>query len=769
MAKRALLILLAIITSLIFLAFGIATMAIAVTYPRLPSLEILTDYRPKIPLRVYTSDGVQIGEFGEERRAFVPIQDIPKLMQQAVLAAEDDRFYQHGGIDYQGVLRAAVMNLVSGHTQSGASTITMQVARNFFLSSEKTYTRKFNEVLLAFKIEHNLSKDQILELYLNQIYLGQRAYGFASAGQTYYGRPLKELTVAQMAMLAGLPKAPSTFNPVVNPQRAKLRQQYVLRRMRELSYIDEQQYQAALIEAPSVQRGGADFSVKAEYVAEMVRQTMVEKYKDATYTEGYKVYTTLRSEAQTAAYEATRKGVLDYDRRHGYRGPEAFIDLSQAKTPTDEQLEEALLDVKESGDLLPAVVLAANGKAVQLYIKGKGQAKLDGNALRFAQRALSEKQPPANRIRPGAVVRVQKFDKGWLITQLPQVEAAFVALDPHNGAIQALVGGFDFNRNHFNHVNQAWRQPGSSFKPFIYSAGIERGFTPATLINDAPLVVDPALVGGQHWEPKNFDGSFSGMITMRNALTRSKNLVSIRILQAITPDYAQAYINRFGFEAKNHPAYLTMALGAGSVTPLQMAEGYSVFANTGFRVHSYFIDRIEDSRGQVLAKTEPEVAGQNAPRTLDARNAFIMSSMMKDVVRFGTAAKANVLGRSDLAGKTGTTSDSYDAWFAGFQPNLVAVSWIGFDTPKSLGGNETGGQAALPIWINFMAKALNGVPEYQYPVPEGVISQTFSTENGSHSEYFYAEFPQTNPQLGLDNSGGGAPSETLDEVKDLLF
>lgn len=770
MIKRWFLTAIGILAALLVAAAGAFVIAVAVTYPRLPSLDTLTDYRPKIPLRVYTADGVQIGEFGEERRAFAPIAQVPQGMKQAILAAEDERFYEHGGIDYIGVARALLFNLLPGHPQSGASTITMQVARNFFLSSEKTYSRKFNEALLAFKIEHNLSKDQILELYLNQIYLGQRAYGFASAAQTYFGKPLNQLSIAEMAMLAGLPKAPSIYNPVVNPKRATLRQHYVLKRMLELNFINEQQYQAALEEVLVVKRGSEASFGRADYVAEMVRQAMLDKYKDAAYTQGFKVYTTLQSAHQDAAYEAARAGVLDYDRRHGYRGPEAYVDLTPSGGGSvEEWLEDRMAELRDADGITPAVVLSASSKRVRVFIKGGKAVDIEGVGLKFAARALSEKLPPNARLRPGAVVRVQATDKGgWQITQLPQVEVAFVALDPNNGAIRSLIGGFDFNRNHFNHVTQAWRQPGSSFKPFIYSAGLERGFTPATLINDAPLVVDPAQVGGQRWEPKNFDGHFSGMMSMRNALTKSKNLVSIRVLQAITPEYAQRHIAKFGFDAKQHPAYLTMALGAGSVTPLQLAEGYAVFANQGFRVRSYFIDRIEDSQGNVVARTQPEVAGQNAQRTLDPRNAFIMTSMMRDVTRFGTAARAAVLGRGDLAGKTGTTSESHDAWFAGYQPGLVAVAWLGFDQPRSLGGSETGGQASLPIWINYMSKALKGVPEVPYPPPNGVIVQAIETERGTINEYFYAEFPQTNPELGLDNSSNGA-ANIDDEAKDQLF
>ncbi|WP_255587999.1 penicillin-binding protein 1A [Deefgea piscis] len=735
------------------------------TYPKLPPLNALTDYKPKIPLRIFSEDKVLIGEFGEERRAFVPINQVPPMMINALLAAEDERFYQHGGIDYLGVLRAIVGNVLSGHSQSGASTITMQVAKNFYLSNEKTYTRKFNEALLAFKIEHNLSKDQILELYINQIYLGQRAYGFSSAAQTYFGKNLKDLSVAEFAMLAGLPKAPSAYNPIVNPKRATLRQMYVLRRMAELNFIDAAQYKAAQTEQLVFSRNSQQFPVHAEYVAEMVRQMMFKKYQEATYTQGFQVFTTINSQAQNDAYSALRSGILEYDNRHGYKGPEGFIDAALLANQIDEQLDEALSNIKEADDLRPAIVLSSNNKEVRAYLQGGEQITIQGDGLRFARSALSDKNTPANRIRPGAIIRVNATEKGWAIKQLPEVEGAIVAMDPQNGAIRALVGGFDFNHNNFNHVTQAWRQPGSSFKPFVYSASLERGVTPATMINDAPLVIE---VGGQRWEPKNYDGRFRGMTSVRKALTLSTNLVSVRILQAIGTDYAQQHLTRFGFDPKQHPAYLTMALGAGSVTPLQLAEGYSVFANTGYRVRSFFIDRIEDARGKVLAQTQPEVAGKNAPRTLDARNAFIMNSMMGDVIKMGTATKAKVLGRSDLAGKTGTTNDAYDAWFAGYQANLVTITWIGFDKPKSLGARETGGGAALPIWVNFMGKALKDIPESPWVMPDGVISRTTETERGPITEYFYQEFQSTNPQLGLS---GGSETEAapIDEIKEQLF
>nr|WP_244270658.1 penicillin-binding protein 1A [Chromobacterium subtsugae] len=768
----------------VVLLAGAAAIAIIITYPRLQSLDVITDYRPKIPLRVYSADNQLLGEFGEERRSFSRIHEVPQLMKQAVLAAEDERFYQHSGIDYLGIMRAAVGNLVSGHARSGASTITMQVAKNFFLSSEKTFTRKFNEALLAFKIEHTLSKDQILELYFNQIYLGQRAYGFAAAAQAYYGKPINELSVAQMAMLAGLPKAPSAYNPIVNPERAKLRQQYVLRRMRELNFITQAQYDEALNEPLKLASQAADTSQPGQYVAEMVRQAMYERYKEAAYTEGFKVYTTLDSRHQKWAYDALRAGLVDYDRKMGYRGPESTIDLpSGGGEDLTEALDEAMGDLRDSGDMLPAIVLSASPSEIQAYMRGGKTISIKGAGLEFARRALSGKASQQLQIRRGSVIRVSANAKGyWEVVQMPEVEGAFVSLDTHTGAIKSLVGGFDFNRRSFNHVTQAWRQPGSSFKPFIYSSGIERGITPSTMINDAPLSVPG--INGQNWEPKNDDGKFSGLITLRRGLTQSKNLVSVRVLMAVGTDYAQQYIQRFGFSAKQHPAYLPMALGAGSVTPLQMVEGYSVFANGGYRTKAYFIDRIEDQSGRVLAKTVPTVAGQNAQQAIDPRNAFIMRSMMGDVVRYGTGYRAMSLGRTDLAGKTGTTSDWKDAWFVGFNPNLVAATWVGFDQPRSLGRYGYGGSAALPIWINYMGNALKGQPEVELPVPQGIVVKPGAGQRGG-DEYYYQEFQKTNPELHIDNQGtvpgsgddASAPAaddkpaaqDAVENVKDQLF
>ncbi|MDD5180233.1 MAG: penicillin-binding protein 1A [Gallionellaceae bacterium] len=742
--------------------------AAMLTYPLLPSLEVLTDYRPKIPLRVYSAEGALLGEFGEERRALVKIGEVPDMMKKAILAAEDDRFYEHGGIDYAGVLRAAYSNFTSGGAKQGASTITMQVARNFFLSKEKTLSRKFNEVMLALKIEHNLNKDEILQLYINQIYLGQRAYGFAAAAQVYFGKNLDQLNTAEMAMLAGLPKAPSAFNPVVNPKRAKLRQMYVLRRMHELRFIDDAQLEAAQQQHLVAKHGNQEYPVKADYLAEMVRQVVYERYQEDTYTQGIRVYTTIRQQDQAAAYKAVRKDVLEYDQRHGYRGPEGYIDLRNGNA-TDEQMEDALQDITDSDDLVPAVVQQAGPKSVRAYCKGGQIAEITGDGLKFAQRALGEKAALNQRIRAGSLIRVQQNEKGvWQITQLPQVEAAFVSASPHDGAIYSLVGGFDFSRNQFNHVVQAWRQPGSSFKPFIYSAALEKGFTPASVINDAPLVFGAAETGSEAWQPKNYDGKFEGPMRMRQGLTKSKNLVSIRILQAITPQYAQDYVTKFGFDATKHPPYLTMALGAGSVTPMQLLAGYSVFANGGFRITPYLIQRIEDNKGNILNQAAPVVAGENAEQVIDVRNAYSMVSMMQDVVRHGTATRAMQLGRHDLAGKTGTTSDSMDAWFCGFQPTIVGISWIGFDNPRSLGDKETGGGAALPIWMDYMSKVLKDVPEAVYSMPGNMVAARINNNglrdaNGELVEYFYQE------NLPPEQSATPAGQSQNEAVKDQLF
>jgi len=616
------------------------------------------------------------------------------------------------------------------------------VARNFFLSSEKTLTRKLYEALLAFKIEHSLSKEQILELYVNQIYLGQRAYGFAAASQTYYGKALGQLSLAEISMLAGLPKAPS-MNPVSNPQRAKQRQQYVLRRMNELGHIDATQYEDALKAPLRTRREVTEYTVRAEYAAEMVRQALAEHYPEEVYTRGFRVYTTIRKADQEAAYEALRKGVLEYDRRAGYRGPEGYVELPA--NPHDDDLEDALADHPDNDDLVAAVVLAYDGRQVEAGLRNGERISLQGQGLQFAARALDAKAAPQRRIRKGAIIRVQREGKNWQIAQLPEAEAAFIALDPQHGAIRALVGGFDFGRNKFNHVTQAWRQPGSSFKPFIYSAALEKGFTAATVISDEPVVLEAEQTGSQRWEPKNYDGKFEGPMRLRMALAKSKNMVSIRILDAIGPRYAQEYVTRFGFEAERHPPYLTMALGAGSVTAWQLARAYSVFANGGFLIQPYFIQKIVDDRGHALALAEPRRAGDETLRVLDPRNAFIMNNMMQDVTRYGTAARAARLGRADLAGKTGTTNEFVDAWFAGYTPALVAVSWVGFDQPKTLGRNQTGGVVALPMWLGYMEKVLGDYPEMHRDVPEGVVTvptMQYPAPSGDAKmipEFFYRE------------------------------
>ncbi|WP_261539717.1 penicillin-binding protein 1A [Burkholderia multivorans] len=697
--------------------------ALVVMAPQLPSLDALTNYQPKVPLRVFTADHVLIGEFGEERRSLVRFQDIPDVMKKAVLAIEDYRFYEHGGVDFVGILRAGVADLMHGGARQGASTITMQVARNFFLSSEKTYTRKIYEMLLAYKIEKALTKDQILELYMNQIYLGQRAYGFAAAARVYFGKDLKDITLAEAAMLAGLPKAPSAYNPVVNPKRAKVRQEYILKRMLEIGYITQPQYEQAVKEEIHVRTPGNQYAVHGEYVAEMVRQMMYQQYKDETYTRGLTVTTTINSADQEAAYQAVRRGILDYERRHGYRGPEGTINLPPAGDQRDEAIDDALADHPDNGDLQSAVVLSAAPNAVDVQFVGGATTRIGAAGLRFVSGALSARANNTLRIRPGSIVRVLKDAKtGWQIVQLPQVEGALVAIAPQDGAIRSLVGGFDFNKSKFNHVTQAWRQPGSSFKPFIYSASLDKGLGPATIINDAPLYFPPSVPGGTAWEPKD-DDQPDGPMTMRTGLQRSKNLVSIRILASIGTQYAQEYVTqRFGFDPKKTPPYLPMALGAGLVTPLQLATGYAVFANGGYKIDPYLIAEVDDARGQPLQKSQPVIAGSTAPRTIEGRNAYVMNSLLHTVATAGTGAGTNALGRNDLQGKTGTTNDAKDGWFAGYQQSLVAVAWMGFDQPKSLGSREFGAQLALPIWVNYMRTALNGVPEQQMPMPDGLTT-----------------------------------------------
>ena len=701
-AARALLWVFTALVGLCLSAILLAAYALVIAVPQLPSLEAVTDYQPKVPMRIFTADHVLIGEFGEERRTLVHAHAFPEMLKKAVLAIEDDRFYQHSGIDYIGIVRAGLTNVVKGGNAQGASTITMQVARNFFLSSEKTYTRKIYEVLLAYKIERALNKEQILELYMNQIYLGQRAYGFGSAANVYFDKAVKDLTLAQAAMLAGLPKAPSAYNPVSNFKRAEIRQRYILKRMLDLGYIGQVQYDQAILEKIRIRAPGHQFTVHAEYVAETARQLMLTQYPDDAYTRGLNVVTTIYAGDQQAAYDAVRKGVLNYEKRHAYRGPEAVIALPSDLDSQREAVEDALLQYPDNGEIASVVVLSASATELTAMRRNGELLTLSGTGLQFAAAMLPPKEwgtsaphsapKPRDKvaskttIRPGAIIRiapetqaktVKSTTPSWHIVQMPQVEGAFVSVTPKDGAIRAMVGGFDFNKSKFNHATQAWRQPGSVFKPFIYSAALETGIGPATLIDDAPLYFTAEQTGAKAWAPKNYGGNFSGPTTMRTALMKSKNLVTIRIMQAIGAGYAQDYVTRFGFDAARHPPYLPMALGAGQVTPLQVAAAYAVFANGGFRVNPYLIKEVTDTGGNVLSHAKPLVAGVNATRVVDARNDYIMYSMLHDVMRHGSAAASNVLKRDDLAGKTGTTNDSRDAWFAGYHASLAAVSWIG--------------------------------------------------------------------------------------------
>jgi penicillin-binding protein 1A len=728
----------------------LVSVALAMAYPQLPDISELADYRPKLSMRVFSVEGKVIGEFGEERRKLVPFKDIPAVVKNAVLSIEDARFYRHGGVDYIGLARASLANVGNAKSQ-GASTITMQVARNVYLTSEKTFTRKIYELLLTYKLEHLLSKDQIFEIYLNQIFLGHRAYGFAAAAETYFGKPIQSLSIAEAAMLAGLPKAPSAFNPINNPKRARSRQLYIIERMLENGFITEEEAQAAKTEELKIRSLTSYTSTHAEYVAEMARQLMFAQYGPDIYTRGLSVHTTIKAADQEVAYQALRRGILDYELRQIYRGPEKFITLPTQPRELEDAIDDALIEAGDKGDLLAAVVLEVAPKKVRVMRQNSEMLEITGDGLKPVQSGLADKAPPNIKIRPGAVVRVAQTPKGdWALTQLPEVEGAFVAMDPNDGAIRALVGGFDFDKNKFNHVTQAWRQPGSSFKPFIYSAALEKGLTPATMVNDAPLFFDASETGSQAWEPKNYDGKFEGIMPLKTALAKSKNMVSIRILQAVGPQAAQSWVGRFGFDTDKHPPFLTMALGAGSVTPLQVALGYSVFANGGYLVKPYLITKVTDPMGKVLSNYTPIELDERS-RAIEPRNAFLMSHLLQEVTRSGTAAKAQqVLKRSDIYGKTGTTNDSMDAWFAGYNHSLTAVTWIGYDTPRKLGDRETGGGLSLPVWITYMQHALKNVPVSGMPVPAGVVFEG--------NDWFYDEYTHSTgvTSLGVD----GKPPET---------
>ncbi len=745
------------------LALGATVM---VLLPQLPDTSSLANYQPKQPLRVYTADGVEIGGFGQEKREYLRIEQFPKMMLDSLLAVEDSRFYEHPGIDVIGVLRAIVANATGGRTQ-GASTITQQVARTFFLTRERTLSRKLKEALLSLRIEQQLSKDQILELYMNQIYLGARTYGFAEAARTYFGKPISQLSVAECAMLAGLPQNPAYANPIKSPKRAKDRQLVVLSRMRAEGVIDDIVYAAAKAEKLDVRNPG-EMDVHGEYVAEMARAQVYAQYGESAYTSGMKVVTTLRAADQQAAWKAVRKTLIDRELRLAWRGPEAQEDLPADLDDQDPALAQLLADHNDDEALRVALVTQASSKQVTVVLASGDVLQISGKGLRQAQAGLSAKARATLRLERGSVVRVMQQGQEWVITQWPQAEGALVAMDPHDGQIRALVGGFDFQRNQFNHVTQGWRQPGSTYKPFLYSAALENGVMPETLINDAPLT----NVGD--WTPSNADGSADGPTPLHIALAKSKNLVSIRLVQLMGPEAARQWTGHFGFDVDKQPANLTLALGSGSTTAMQMASAYAVIANGGLSVNPVLIQKIQDGQGKVVFEAKPKVADESQ-RVIPARNAFLTATLLNEVARSGTAAKAQAqLRRPDLYGKTGTTNDVVDAWFAGFQPNLVAVVWFGYDTPRSLGTHASGGSLALPAWIQFMSTALRNEPVRTLSAPEGVVSlptgwrYTEWAEGGFLTELGVDETPIDRSLIPTPPASGASASEGEDTLRSFI-
>lgn len=718
---------------------GLAAIAAAYFYvaPQLPSVEVLRDVRFQVPLQVYTNSGQLVAEYGTKKRDPLKYDQIPDTVIKAFLAAEDDRFFEHPGVDYQGLLRAAGLLVVTGEKSQGGSTITMQVARNFFLSSEKTFLRKFNEILLSLKIEKELSKEQIIELYLNLIYLGNRAYGVGSAAQVYYGKPLDQLNLAQIAMIAGLPKAPSRYNPIADPKRAQLRRDYVINRMHKLGFITQAEHNKAIAEPVSAKLYQASIDLQAPYIGEMVRSHMYERHGEAAYTDGYKVFVTVNPRLQQAAQESLRQALLDYDRRHGYRGPVSHINFT-ADTPVAEILTQ-LDAITEVGNLKAALVHKVKEQSVTALLASGEQIQIPWEGLSWAARAGTTKA--ADLVKAGDVIYVQETTpEQWALAQIPQPGAAIVSIDPRNGAILALAGGFDFFHTKFNRAIQAKRQPGSSFKPFIYAAALEKGFTTASILNDAPVVFEDSGLESS-WRPENYSGEIYGPTRLREALVNSRNLVSIRLLQAIGVSYAIDYATRFGFDPARMPRDLSLSLGTASVTPLELATGYTVFANGGFRVTPYFIQQIINGQGKTIFEATPTIAcleceaagesgGNLAPRVVPQQTTYLTTSMMQDVIRRGTARRALELGRNDLAGKTGTTNDQRDAWFAGFNGEMVTISWVGLDDAKSLGGNETGGKAALPMWVDYMRVALQGRPEAPPLQPSGIVTVKIDPRTG---------------------------------------
>ncbi len=795
--------------------------------PRLPSIASLGDVHLQAPLKIYTADGVLIGQFGAERRAPLDYDQVPPQMVQAFLAAEDDRYFEHPGVDYQGILRALMNLVLTGRKSQGGSTITMQVARNFFLSNEKTYVRKIKEILLALEIDHRYSKQRVLQLYLNKIYLGNRAYGVGAASQIYYGKTPAELTLAQTAMIAGLPKAPSTMNPIAAPQRARSRRDYVLRRMRELDFITTAQYRKALAEPVTAQIQYNPVHLDAHYVAEMARRQVVDMVGDTAYTDGYTAVTTIDSHRQKAANAALRDGLLAYSRRHGYRGPETQVDLdapsagdtAEAASAVDRKTywTELLQGRPDAGPLIPALVLSVGDKSAKVFTVDHGDVTLDWKAMSWAKpykSATSVGPAPtsaADVVAPGDVVRLLATgddEHPWRLAQIPAVEGALVSLDPRNGAIQALIGGFDFSLSHFNRATQAMRQPGSAFKPFLYSAALAHGFTPASLVNDSPVVYDdPSL--DKAWRPENYESRFHGPTRLRVGLVHSLNLVSIRVLRAIGISFARDYISRFGIPIDALPNNLAMALGTATLSPLQVARGYAVFANGGYLIDPYVLQSVTGPDGREVYHAQPveaceagdcgkddglqtvsasletrpvpdvsaappplaAVSGPRpAPRVISAQNAYLMNSMMSDVIRLGTGRAARTLGRDDLAGKTGTTNDQVDAWFSGFDGRLVTTTWVGFDQPQTLGHGETGAHAALPMWVQYMGAALEGVPSSTMPRPPGMVTVRIDPVTGKLASAntpnaIFETFRAGRAPTGTATSGGRGDSTADDDSK----
>ncbi|MBE9532566.1 MAG: penicillin-binding protein 1A [Proteobacteria bacterium] len=789
---------------LIFILFILGCFAIAGVYytlaPSLPSTDILKQIPFQVPLRIFSAEGKLIAEFGEKRRIPVEYTDVPKPLVQAFLASEDDRFFEHPGVDYQGILRAVYSLAMTGQKAQGGSTITMQVARNFFLSNEKTYVRKLNEIILAFQIEQILTKEEILTLYLNKIYLGKRSYGIGAAANVYYGRSLDELTLAEFAMIAGLPKAPSRYNPLTNPARAQLRRNYVLRRMWEVGYIKEQAYLDASQAPLTATHHSRKVEVYAPFVAEMIRNQLIEQYGDEAYNSGFNVHTTIRASHQEAANTSLQSALLAYDKRHGYRGAVSKIELTPERDTA--QLQLALSEQSAIGPLQPAIIVQSiDDKTAQIYVKDHALAELSLDSIKWARKKLSTnsrgKAPTkvSDVLNSGDLIWVHKDDDGfWQLAQLPEAQGALVAVSPFDGAVTALNGGFEYFHNKFNRATQSHRQPGSGFKPFIYSAALEKGYTAASIINDAPVVFDAPELENV-WRPQNYSGKFFGPTRLRVALTNSRNLVSIRILRDISPSYVIDYAKTFGFDTTQMPNSLSLALGSGSAAPWDMARAYSTLANGGYRVEPYIIQRIEDATGKIIMQAQPDtvcetcIVSQNdveetnnidtqqgfspAKRIMTPQNNYIMNSLLRDVVRYGTGRKAMKLGRGDLAGKTGTTNDQVDAWFNGFHPELVAIAWVGFDNPKTLGRYETGGRAALPMWIDFMKVALKDVPEEELKQPIDMVTVRIDPKTGllarpetlkPFSETFREEFAPTELTPSIATAIDGVESDELLEI-----